>query len=109
MPQGPVAQPGERRPRMAEVTSSSLVGSTPEIHRFAGKTCQGAERLAHLPAPFDDSLTTVGAILGEYVFHRTRGMGSHSWDHVGIGIQRYRHGGMAQKLLDVLGVYVTAQ
>lgn len=25
---GPVAQPGERRPRMAEVTSSSLVGST---------------------------------------------------------------------------------
>jgi hypothetical protein len=26
---GPVAQSGERRPRMAEVTSSSLVGSTP--------------------------------------------------------------------------------
>src|SRR5215204_5893050 len=29
--QGPVAQSGERRPRMAEVTSSSLVGSTPRI------------------------------------------------------------------------------
>ena len=28
--QGPVAQSGERRPRMAEVTSSSLVGSTPK-------------------------------------------------------------------------------
>ena len=27
-PHGPVAQSGERRPRMAEVTSSSLVGST---------------------------------------------------------------------------------
>ncbi len=32
---GPVAQSGERRPRMAEVTSSSLVGSTPKTYRFA--------------------------------------------------------------------------
>src|SRR5919112_4692215 len=35
--QGPVAQSGERRPRMAEVTSSSLVGSTPKRLCFAGK------------------------------------------------------------------------
>jgi hypothetical protein len=35
--QGPVAQSGERRPRMAEVTSSSLVGSTPKRFCFAGK------------------------------------------------------------------------
>jgi hypothetical protein len=36
--QGPVAQSGERRPRMAEVTSSSLVGSTLFFLLFAGKT-----------------------------------------------------------------------
>ena len=35
---GPVAQLGERRPRMAEVTSSSLVGSTLFSSRFTGKT-----------------------------------------------------------------------
>jgi hypothetical protein len=34
---GPVAQSGERRPRMAEVTSSSLVGSTSFLRYFAGK------------------------------------------------------------------------
>ena len=37
---GPVAQSGERRPRMAEVTSSSLVGSTPRIPVLAGQTNQ---------------------------------------------------------------------
>jgi hypothetical protein len=94
---------------MAEVTSSSLVGSTLKNHCFAGKTRQYTERPADLPALFDDSLTTVGATLGEYVFHRTRGMVSHPWDHVGIGVQRDRHGGMAQEFLDVLGVYVAAQ
>src|SRR5215210_3597823 len=35
---GPVAQLGERCLRMAEVTSSSLVGSTPKILVFAGET-----------------------------------------------------------------------
>jgi hypothetical protein len=36
---GPVAQSGERRPRMAEVTSSSLVGSTyRNSHNYAGNS-----------------------------------------------------------------------
>jgi hypothetical protein len=37
---GPVAQPGERRPRMAEVTSSSLVGSTPFFIYLQVKTSE---------------------------------------------------------------------
>ena len=57
----------------------------------------------------DDSLTKVGATLGEYVLHRTRGMVSHPWDHVGIGVQRNRHSSMAQEFLDVLWVYIAAQ
>jgi hypothetical protein len=36
--QGPVAQSGERRPRMAEVRGSSPLGSTPFLSLFAGKT-----------------------------------------------------------------------
>jgi hypothetical protein len=42
---GPVAQLGERRPRMAEVTSSSLVGSTWESGYFAGQTSCDKELL----------------------------------------------------------------
>ena len=34
---GPVAQLGERRPRMAEVRGSSPLGSTLVLSRFAGK------------------------------------------------------------------------
>jgi hypothetical protein len=34
---GPVAQLGERRPRMAEVRGSSPLGSTPENVGFAGQ------------------------------------------------------------------------
>src|SRR5215210_1343546 len=40
---GPVAQLGERCLRMAEVTSSSLVGSTPKTFAFAGKMRRTAE------------------------------------------------------------------
>src|SRR5215207_11425385 len=40
--QGPVAQSGERRPRMAEVRGSSPLGSTLFFCCFAGKT-QGQE------------------------------------------------------------------
>jgi hypothetical protein len=94
---------------MAEVRGSSPLGSTPFLSLFAGKTQQFTDRPADLPALFDDSLTTVGATLGEYVFHRTRGMVSYPWNHVGIGVQRDRHCGMAQKLLDVFGMYITAQ
>ena len=35
--QGPVAQSGERRPRMAEVRGSSPLGSTLFFYGFAGK------------------------------------------------------------------------
>ena len=59
-----------------------------------------------LSQPF---LTTVEAALGEYVFHDTCGMVSHPRDHVRIGVQRDRHGGVAQEFLDVLGMYVTGQ
>ncbi len=106
---GPVAQSGERRPRMAEVTSSSLVGSTIIFLRFAGKTYQGTERRYTCQPLLDDSLTTVEADLGEYVFHRTCSVIAHTGDHVRIGVQRDRHCGVAQKFLYVLGVYVTAQ
>ena len=47
---GPVAQSGERRPRMAEVTSSSLVGSTYFLWRFAGKNLREGCRCRTLPA-----------------------------------------------------------
>ena len=94
---------------MAEVTSSSLVGSISENGGFAGETSRNQEGRERFPTLLDDNLTTAGTALGEYVFHRTRSVVSHTGDHVGIGIQRDRHGGMAQKLLDVLGMYVTAQ
>ena len=56
--QGPVAQSGERRPRMAEVTSSSLVGSTPFFFRFAGNTQFVNEIRYYHRGLFDGSLTT---------------------------------------------------
>ena len=93
---------------MAEVRGSSPLGSTLFFYGFAGKTHQGAEGPALLPAPFDDSLTTVEAALREYIFHRTRGKVSHSWDYVGIGIQRDRHSGVAQESLNEPGVCVAA-
>jgi hypothetical protein len=34
---------------------------------------------------------------------------SHPGDHVGIGVERDRHGGVAQELLDVFGVDVSEQ
>ena len=52
--QGPVAQSGERRPRMAEVTSSSLVGSTSEIRLNKRETAhagKGQERVLDLTTP----------------------------------------------------------
>ncbi len=95
---------------MAEVTSSSLVGSTLFFCRFAGKTRRCSEGPGGVPALLDDSLTTVRATLGgEYVFHRTRGVVAHTGDHVGIGIERDRNGSVTQEFLDVLRVYVAAQ
>jgi hypothetical protein len=41
--QGPVAQSGERRPRMAEVRGSSPLGSTSFLRRFAGETRRARE------------------------------------------------------------------
>src|SRR5215210_5781808 len=46
---GPVAQSGERRPRMAEVTSSSLVGSTPKTYRFAAQNYSAQRSLGRDP------------------------------------------------------------
>jgi hypothetical protein len=97
------------RLRMAEVTSSSLVGSTLFFFGFAGKTLQSTERPVHLPLPLDDSLTTVGTVLREHVFHCTCGMVSHPGDHVGIGVERDRYGGVSEELLDVLGVHVASE
>jgi hypothetical protein len=42
--QGPVAQSGERRPRMAEVRGSSPLGSTLFFYGFAGKNLRGSCR-----------------------------------------------------------------
>src|SRR5215208_861605 len=94
---------------MAEVRGSSPLGSTSFFFRFAGETSKNQEARGRVPALLDDRLTRVGTALGEYVFHRTRVMGSHSGDHVGIDVERDRHGGVAQEFLDVLGVHVAAQ
>ena len=85
--------------RMAEVRGSSPFGST-----LGNRSNTRNDRQTSQPC-----LTTVGATLGEYVLHRTRGMVSHPWNHVGTGVQCDRHGGVAQQFLDVLGVYITAQ
>jgi hypothetical protein len=59
---------------------------------------RGGPRKAHYIS--QSSLTTVGAALGEYVLHRTHGMVAHPGDHVGIGVERDRHGSVAQEFLD---------
>ncbi len=48
---GPVAQSGERRPRMAEVRGSSPLGSTLFFCWFAGKTQRTRNRGQHGPRP----------------------------------------------------------
>src|SRR5215217_4261615 len=55
--QGPVAQSGERRPRMAEVTSSSLVGSTLPIPLDKRKTPHIGKSRSYLLAPTTPTFT----------------------------------------------------
>jgi hypothetical protein len=50
--QGPVAQSGERRPRMAEVRGSSPLGSTLFFYGFAGKTRASIDRPEGVPGRF---------------------------------------------------------
>jgi hypothetical protein len=68
--------------------------------------CSSANKGADEAQPF---LTTVDAALGKHAFHRTRSVIAHSGAHVRIGIQHYRHGGVAQESLDVLGMHVGSQ
>ena len=56
-----------------------------------------------LPGPFYCNRTATG--LGENTFHGSSRGVSQSREHVTVGIQGDRDGGMTEKLLDDLGVY----
>ena len=71
---GPVAQLGERRLRMAEVTSSSLVGSTPKPRNLQGKRSD-RKRAGQESGLFDSYLTVTR--LSQGVPHRPRGLVTH--------------------------------
>ena len=47
--------------------------------------------------------------MGECVLHGAGGLVAHARHDVGVGVERYRHGGVAQELLDELGVRSFAQ
>src|SRR5687767_6702196 len=48
-------------------------------------------------------------LLPQHLFYGVAYPAVHAWQDVGIGVQGLRYGGVPEKLLDILGVDVTAE
>ena len=100
---GPVAQSGERRPRMAEVRGSSPLGSTPQFPYLCEKRDKARE-------PRHDGR---GLLLQPYcnpdssegISHRAGSLIPHGGQVVRIGIECHGYGGVSEELLHELGMY----
>jgi hypothetical protein len=84
--QGPVAQSGERRPRMAEVTSSSLVGST---YFFLDLQVKRREQKWVPVFTRDPLLQPYCNPLTQRFFEGAGGTVLHVGEHVRVGVESY--------------------
>jgi hypothetical protein len=93
---------------------SRLVGSNPtlsalsfllQVHRSIGR--RQANRPRGYPRP--DLLQPYCNPLRKYVLHGSGGLICHARQHVGVGVQSDRYGGVAQEFLHEFGVHASTE